>query len=197
MYPKSIQKLIEIFSKFPGIGQRTAARFAFFIVENKEKIVQELSDALLEVKNKIKHCQFCQKAFEGKGELCEICSDKQRDQTLLCVVEKDSDLESIEKTKKYDGRYFVLGGTLSVFKEKEKKIRTKELKILLKNHPEIKEVILALNLTSEGQITSLYLEKILKKFNVKITHLARGLPRGGELEYADEETLSFAISKRS
>jgi recombination protein RecR len=198
MYPPSIQKLIEIFSKFPGVGKRTAARFVFFILENKEKIVEELKATLLELKEKIKYCQFCQRAFEGKNDLCEICSDKGRDKNTICVVEKDSDLEAIEKTKIYKGKYFVLGGTLSGFKDKEKKLRIKELKLLLKSYPEIEEVIIALNFTPEGQITALYLEKILKKFpHLKITRISKGLPSGGELEYADEETLSFAILKRN
>ena len=116
---------------------------------------------------------------------------------MLCIIEKETDLLVIEKTKKYKGLYFILGGTVSTFKKADvEKLRTKELEERVKNHPEIKEIIIATNPTTEGEATALYLERLLKSFNKKITRLGRGLPVGGELEYADEETLSSALESR-
>lgn len=197
MYSKSIQKLIDLFSKFPGVGQRSAARFVFYLLRIKEEKVEELVSAISDLKRNVKTCKLCFSHFEGEGELCPICSDNRRDGTILCIVEKEQDLMSIERTRKYKGLYFVLGRAIkAVRKEEIKKLRIKELRERLKNSPEIKEVIVATNPTTEGRATALYLERELKQFGVKITHLARGLPVGGELEYADEETLSSALEGR-
>ncbi len=196
MYPPSIEKLIKQFGKFPTVGPRTAARFVFYLMKASDKEIKELTDSLNELRERIKLCDFCFKPFEGEGNLCEICSDKKRNQSLLCVIEKETDLDSIENTKKYKGRYFILGGTLSKMKKDgEKKLRIQELKERAKKE-EIKEIIIATNPTAEGEATSLYLERQLKPLNKKITRLARGLPTGGELEYADQETLSSALEGR-
>jgi len=197
MYPPSIQKLIALFSKFPTVGPRTAARFVFYLLELSGKEIDELTESITELPRKIKRCSLCFNPFENEGDLCEICSNRARDKTLLCIVEKESDLLSLEKTKKYRGLYFILGGTVSKLKKTDiEKLRIKPLSGRIKNHPEIKEIILAFNPTTEGEATALYLERLLKPFNKKITRLGRGLPVGGELEYADEDTLSSALEGR-
>jgi recombination protein RecR len=196
MYPKTIQKLIELFLKFPTVGQRTATRFVFYLIKRDKKEIEELSKAILDLKEKIKFCKNCFKPFEGEGEICEICRDKTRDKSLLCIVEKETDLEAIEKTKKYDGIYFILGGPVSAIKKEElKKLRIRELEERMKDK-KIKEIIIATSLTSEGEALALFLERKLKNSGKKITRLGRGLPTGGELEYADEETLSSALESR-
>lgn len=197
MFSPTIQKLIDLFSKFPTVGPRTAARFVFYLIKKPTEEIDEIVKSILSLKEKIKVCQNCFNPFEGEGNFCEICSDKTRDKSLLCVIATESDFQAIEKTKKYKGLYFVLGGTVSALKKADiEKLRIKELEEKLKNTQEINEVILALNPTTEGQATALYLERTLKPFNKKITRLGRGLPVGGELEYADEETLTWALESR-
>jgi len=190
MYSPTIQKLIDIFSKFPTVGPRTAARFVFYLLKKPKEEIENLISSINELKNNVKICKLCFNPFQGDGELCEICQKPSRDKSLLCLVEKETDLISIEKTKKYNGLYFILGGTVSALKRADiEKLRIKELEERIKNHPEIKEIILATNSTTEGQATALYLERLLKPLNKKITRLGRGLPVGAELEYADEETI--------
>ena len=194
MYSPSIQKLIDQFSQFPTVGPRTASRFVFYLLKLPKGDVKKIIESIAELKNKVRHCFFCFKPFEGETNLCEICSDARRDKTVLCVVEKETDLETIEKTKKYHGRYFILGGTVSKLRKEDiEKLRIKELQERVKN---LKEIIIATNPTTEGEATALYLERLLKPFNIKTTRLGRGLPVGGELEYADEETLSSALDNR-
>lgn len=195
-HPESIQKLIDIFSKFPTVGSRTAARFVFYLTKFSLEQTEELINSIKNLKESVKLCSFCFNPFElEKPEqiLCPICQDSLRDKSLLCIVEKETDLSSIENTKKYKGLYFILGGTVSL--RKEKNIRIEELKEKIKNG-NFKEIIIAVNPTSEGEATSLFLERELKLFNIKITRLGRGLPVGGELEYADEQTLSSAFDGR-
>lgn len=206
MYPPSIQKLIERFSKFPTVGPRTAARFVFYLLKKPKEEIEDLIKTILELKENIKICSFCFNPFEPiekENNLCPICSQGQRDKTLLCVVEKETDLTSIENTKKYQGLYFILAGTISELRKKEmKNLRIEALLERLKNpssfgiDAKFQEIILALNLTREGEITALYLERLLKPLEIKITRLGRGLPIGAELEYADEETLSSALEGR-
>ena len=197
MYPKSIQKLIDLFSKFPTVGPRTAARFVFYLLKLPKEEVDNLVSSITELKNNIKICELCFNPFEGEGTLCPICENKTRDKSLLCIIANETDLQAIEKTKKYNGLYFILGGTVSTLKKGGlEKLRTKELQERIKNHPEIKEIIIATNPTPDGEATALYLERLLKPFNIKITRLGRGLPVGGELEYADEETLGSALEGR-
>jgi len=202
MQPKTIQKLIDIFSKFPTVGPRTAARFVFYLLRLPKEEVDNLISAISDFKNNIKICEFCFKPFEPSAEapiglVCEICRDVRRDRSLLCIVANETDLMAIEKTKKYNGLYFILGGTVSAFKKTDiEKLRIKELEEKVKNSQEIKEIILAINPTTEGETTALYLERILKPSGKKISRLGRGLPLGGELEYADEETLGSALESR-
>ena len=202
MYPKSIQKLIDLFSKFPTVGPRTAARFVFYLLKLSKEEIGNLISAVAKLKENVKLCKLCFQPFEPStssgqdGELCEICKNPARDKSLLCIVEKESDLVSIEKIKKYNGLYFVLGGTVSTLRKKDvEKLRLDELKERAKK-PEIKEIIIAINPTTEGEATTLYLERLLKSLGKKITRLGRGLPIGAELEYADEETLSSALESR-
>jgi len=196
-YPPSVKKLIDLFSKFPTVGPRTASRFVFYLLRLSKEEIEELINSISNLKKTVKICSFCFNPFEGEEEFCPICSNPSRDRTLLCIVEKETDLLSIEKTKKYRGLYFILGGTVSRLKKADiEKLRTKELEERVKNHPEIKEIIIAINPTVQGEATALYLERLLKPFHKKITRLGRGLPVGGELEYADEETLSSALEGR-
>ncbi len=202
MYSATIQKLIDLFSEFPTVGPRTAARFVFYLLKLSEEEVKELTSVISELKDNVKLCENCFKSFEPSqdgapdNKLCEICRDSRRSKELLCVVEKETDLIPIEKTKKYHGLYFILGGTVSALKKEElKKLRVRELLRKIKS-PEIKEIIIALNPTTEGEATALYLERILKPLNKKTTRLGRGLPSGAELEYADGETLSSALEGR-
>jgi len=203
MYSKTIQKLIDLFSKFPTVGPRTASRFVFYLLRLPKEEVEKLTASISELKNNIKICKSCFNPFDpspisGQGdELCQICSNPSRDKSLLCIVSNETDLTTIEKTKKYQGLYFILGGTVSALKKTDlEKLRIKELEITIKNRPEIQEIILALNANTEGEATALYLERFLKPFNKKITRLGRGLPVGAELEYADEETLKAAFEGR-
>ena len=198
MYPPSIQKLIDLFSKFPTIGPRTAARFVFYLMKISKEEIEELINSISNLKKTVKICSCCFNPFEDEGELCKICSNSSRDRTLLCIIEKETDLITLEKTKKYKGLYFILGGTVSTFKKKDvEKLRTKELADRIKNQKDlIKEIIIATNPTTEGEATTLYLERLLKPLNKKITRLGRGLPVGAELEYADEETLGSALEGR-
>jgi recombination protein RecR len=211
MYPKSIQKLIDLFSKFPTVGPRTASRFVFYLRNADKKEVKELLTSIINLRKNIKICSFCFNTFEGEKNLCDICSDPRINKNLLCVVEKESDLISLEKTRKYKGLYFILGGTVSKLKKEDvEKLRTKELVERIKNpakfgitNLKIQEIILAINPTTEGEATILYLERILKPLTcgeqgrtIKTTRLGRGLPLGAELEYADEETLGSALESR-
>ncbi len=197
-YPRSIQRLIDLLSKLPTVGPRTASRFVFYLLKKPQKEIKELSEALLNLNKNIKQCSLCFKFFEPQKdeEICEICSNPSRNKKQLCIIEKEADLLAIEKINQYKGLYFILGGTISVLKRNTKRIKDKELKKRIKNDSKIKEIIIATNPTTEGQATALYLEKILKPFNKKITQLAKGLPVGGELEYADNETLSSAFKGR-
>ena len=153
-------------------------------------------ESIQELKTNIKLCSLCFNPFEGEVDQCEICLDKSRDTSLLCVIEKESDLEALERIKRYKGLYFILGGTVGSLKKEEiENIRIEELKKRIEKSS-IKELILATNSTTEGEATALYIERTLKELNVPMTRLGRGLPIGGELEYADEETLSSALEGR-
>ncbi len=209
MYSFSIQKLIDIFSKFPTVGPRTASRFVFYLINQPETEVEKIIKAIQDIKKQIKLCAFCYNPFDisesdSQSVLCRICKDGSRNRKTICVVEKETDLASIENIKEYRGLYFVLGGTVSnLRKESIEKLRINELleRIQSPSKHEIatsgfEEIIIATNSTTDGETTALYLERILKPLDKKITRLGRGLPMGGELEYADEETLRSAFEGR-
>ena len=202
MYPPAIQKLIDLFSKFPTVGPRTAARFVFYLIKLPQDNFDELLNSIKNLRKSIKICSFCfnpfdasQDSAQGEETLCSICRDNSRDKTLLCLIEKEIDLISIEKTKKYKGLYFILGGTINLKKNNTNNIKIEELKQRIENNS-FEEIIIATNPTTEGEATALYIKRELKSFNIKITRLGRGLPVGGELEYADEDTLSSAFEGR-
>ena len=200
MFSPTIQKLIDLFAKFPTVGPRTAARFVFYLLKLPGEETEKIISAISNLKEKVKTCHSCFNSFEGEGKLCVICKDSNRDKSLLCVVEKESDLASIEKIKKYNGLYFILGETVSTLKKSDLlKLRTKELEERIKEQKNIQEIIIAINPTAEGETIALYLEKLLKKAlpeGKRVTRLGRGLPLGGEIEYADEETISSAFEGR-
>lgn len=202
----SIKKLTELFAKFPTVGPRTAGRFVFYLINQPKEAVQELLQTIGELKNSVALCTFCFNPHQTGQQLCEICQNTSRNRQLLCIVEKETDLLSIEKTGKYKGLYFILGGTIS-FKKTIEDLRIQELKERLGNTQKfgienlsIGEIIIATNPTPEGKATSIAIEQELKTLpqfpRLKITHLAQGLPVGGELEYADEETLQSAFEGR-
>jgi len=204
----SIEKLKNIFRNFPTVGPRTAGRFVYYLMKLPKERIDELQNAITELRNKIKLCEQCFNPFEKNVglpmsyNLCSICLDSRRDKSLLCIVEKEADLISLENTKKYNGLYFILGGTIGTMrKEDVSKLRIEELKNRIKNNTvPLLEVIVALNSTPEGRATSVLVEQTIKgvipSTTFKITHLAKGIPVGGELEYADEETLENALEGR-
>lgn len=189
-------KIAEYFLKFPGIGPRQAKRFAYFLAGQDKDFLKEFADAILEIKERIKQCDSCYRFFEGnQNNTCNICLNPNRNKNLWMVVEKDVDLENIEKSGIYNGRYFVLGGTLSLANNHADKLRFKELFGKTKKE-QPKEIILAMSATIEGENTSRYIEKILEPLKVKITRLGRGLSTGTELEFIDSETMNNALKNR-
>ncbi|MDD5342233.1 MAG: recombination mediator RecR [Patescibacteria group bacterium] len=195
--PKPIQNLIEEFNKLPGVGPKTSERYAYYLLQQPAAEVQKFVQALSVLRQKIKTCSRCLSFSEA--DPCLICRNSQRDASLLCVVTHSPQINLFEKTGEYNGLYFVLGGVLNPIEG----ITPENLNIsaLLKRvrnaRPKIKEVVLALNPDVEGESTSLYLKKILKDLVPKITRLARGLPMGGDLDYADEITLANALKGRN
>lgn len=194
----SIDKIVNIFMKFPTVGKRTASRFAFYLTKLSKSQTDELINAIVELKNKVKLCQQCFNPFEGNENICPICNNSQRNKNLLCIVEKESDLISLEKTRKFTGLYFILGGTIGTMRNEDiSRLRIEQLKKRVATG-NFMEIIVALNPTPEGRATSVLVEREIKSIfpNAKLTHLAKGLPVGGELEYADEETLESALEGR-
>jgi recombination protein RecR len=189
------EKLIGYFLKLPGIGPRQAKRFAYFLASQDENFLKDLSVAILDIKNKIKQCPECFKLHSEASEKCLICSGLNRDKFLLMIIEKDVDIESIERAGVYNGRYFVLGSTISLTDDKIDNIRFKKLFDKIKQG-EVKEIIIALSANIEGENTARYIEKILEPLKIKVTRLGRGLSTGTELEYSDSETIKNALEGR-
>jgi recombination protein RecR len=197
MIPKKLKELIKFFSDFPTVGERSATKFALHLLNLPENVLEDFAQKILNLKKEVKRCKFCFAPFSPKKdeEICPICQDKTRE-NILCVVEKEADFWQIEKTKKYRGFYFILGGTLEFLKEDAiGKIRYEELKKRIKEMSP-KEVILALDPTKEGIFTMDFLTHSLKPLCPKITRLGKGLPLGGEIEYADEETIASSFEAR-
>jgi len=192
--PAALAALIEHLVRLPGVGPKTAQRLAFHLLKAPREDVAALADALVGLKDKIRLCRQCFNLCEE--ELCGICLDPRRDGGVLCVVEEANDLLAIEKTREFRGAYHVLGGSLSPLDGRgPEQIRAKELAARLEAGG-VREVILATNPNVEGEATALYLLRVLKPFPVTVTRIARGLPMGGDLEYADEATLARALEGR-
>jgi recombination protein RecR len=199
----TINKLKNIFRNFPTVGQRTASRFVYYLMKLPKEETDELINSILELRSKIKLCQLCFNPFETNGDpmsanLCAICSDPKRNKNLLCIIEKETDLLSIESTNKFNGVYFILGGTIGTMRKEDiSNLRLEQLKKRVSQN-NFSEIIVALNPTPEGRATSILVEQTIKETNksYKNTHLAKGIPVGGELEYADEETLENALEGR-
>lgn len=193
-YTKPLAQLIEFFQKFPGIGPKSAQRMAFHLLKMPLSEVQRFSQVLVEAKENIHYCSICFNMSASNP--CEICSDNRRDKSVICVVAETKDLIAIEKTREYKGLYHVLQGTLSPLDGiGVEDIRIKEL-LTRVTDTNVNEVILALSPSVEGEATSMYITKLLKPFNIKISRIAFGLPIGSDLEYADEITLAKAIEGR-
>jgi recombination protein RecR len=192
--PPSVTQLIETFSELPGIGPKTASRLAFYLLRGKSELALRLSEVLQNLVENTLFCSVCYNVTEQ--DPCPICADETRDSSVICVVEEPLDLLALERTEQYRGRYHVLHGALSplegIFAED---LRIKELEARLRKG-EVREVILATNPTSEGDYTASYLLTRLKSLDVRITRLGRGLPMGGDLEYADAVTLTRALESR-
>lgn len=191
MYPRSFKKLIDHFASLPSIGPKMAERLVLFLFKQDADKLNSFSESLAELKN-LKSCRKCFNIAEET--LCKICKNPQRDQKTICVVEDPLDIISIEKTGAYKGLYHVLGGVV-LFTNKKNDLKINELLERAKTE-KTEEIILAVNPTTEGDATALYLKNKIKPFNIKITRLARGLSTGGDIEYADEITLSAALTNR-
>ncbi len=194
IYPKSIATLIEQFQKFPSIGPKSAQRMAFFLLRMPQVDVENFVNAIIDAKKNTKTCEICFNLSSSSP--CEICSSHNRDRSIICVVSETKDLIAVEKTNEYKGLYHVLQGLISPMDGiGAEDIRIKELLTRLTNE-EVKEVILALSPSVEGEATSLYLTKLIKPFGIKVSRIAFGLPVGADLEYADEITIAKAIEGR-
>lgn len=198
----SIDKLSEIFSRFPGIGPRQAKRFVYFLLSRDQSFRDELARALSGLQSGITQCKECMRYFASPSNnipLCNICANLNRDKEIYMVVPRDVDLDAIEKSGSFKGFYFVLGGSLPILeKEPGKRIRINELLTRIRNKSGIREIIIATNATSEGENTADFLRDEISKVipNVQISVLGRGLSTGGEIEYADPETLRNAFKNR-
>ncbi|MCI3926804.1 recombination mediator RecR [Paenibacillus sp. TRM 82003] len=193
-YPEPIAKLIDSFSRLPGIGPKTAARLAFYVLRMKEEDVVEFAKALVNVKRNLLYCSVCCNITDT--DPCRICSDPKRDRSVICVVQEPKDLVAMERMKEYHGMYHVLQGAISPMEGiGPDDIRVAELLRRLADD-EVQELILATNPNIEGEATAMYLSRLVKPFQMKVTRIAHGLPVGGDLEYADEVTLSKALEGR-
>lgn len=204
----SIDKLIQIFSKFPGIGPRQARRFVYYLLTRTDSTLMELAGYISDLKKEVIVCTECRRFYEkknGKISLCNICADPDRDHTILMLVQRDIDLEAIEKNGSFKGVYFVLGGSLPILeKEPEKRIRIKELKnLIIKRQAgdkgeKLREIIIAVNWNPEGENTGDYVATCLKPITseIKISRLGKGLSMGTELEYTDPDTFKNALRNR-
>ena len=189
-----MQALIDALSRLPGIGPKSAQRIAFHLIKSDDQDVEQLSSSITKAKATVKFCQRCSNFAES--DLCQFCSDDRRDKTTICVVEESRDVVAIEKTREFHGQYHVLLGAINPLDG----IGPEQLKIrelLQRIEPQgVKEVILCLNPNTEGDVTSMYLARVLHPLGVKVTKIASGLPVGGDLEYADELTLGRALEGR-
>ncbi len=195
MYPETIKKLIECFKKLPGIGEKTAERLALSCLSMDDDIIKTFSNTLKDIKSKIKKCKKCGNYSET--EYCSICSDETRNKDLICVVEESKNIIAFEKIDKYKGTYHVLNGLISPLDGiNPEDINIDNLLTRIKNEKP-KEIIIAVRPTIEGETTALYIQKLLKKENIKVSKLAQGVPMGADIDYMDPLTLEVALSTRS
>jgi len=196
LLPEPIQNLINALERLPGIGPKSASRLAFYLLRADESVSTELAESLTGLKQRIAYCSECFNITDAGRELCEVCSNPKRDASLICVLEDALDVLALERTAAYQGRYHVLGGVLNPIEG----IGPDDIKIrpLIERVARggVREVILATNPSMEGDTTAMYLQQQLRASGVHVTRLARGLPMGGDLEYADQNTLLRALQGR-
>ncbi len=193
-YPEPISKLIDSFTKLPGIGPKTAVRLAFFVIDMKEEDVVDFSKALVSAKRELSYCTICGHITDQ--EICSICSDASRNEEVICVVEDSKDVIAMEKMKEFNGRYHVLHGSISPMDGiGPEDINVPDLLKRLKEE-EVTELILATNPNIEGEATAMYISRLVKPSGIKTSRIAHGLPVGGDLEYADEVTLAKSLEGR-
>ncbi len=195
-YPAIIQKIIDTFAKLPSVGPRTAERIVLYLLQQPSNLLKTLSQDLVNLNSDLTRCQLCRNFAEKSP--CDICQAKNRDNTILCIVSGHSELQAIEKTGHYSGLYFILDGCLEPIQNQgPEEIKIPELLNRINSaKPNFKEIILAFNPDMSGETTALYLKKILTPLNITLTKLARGLPVGADLEYADDITLTEALENR-
>jgi len=198
-----LEKLTEVFKEFPGIGERQARRFVYFLMSRSLEYAENLSSSILDLKKEVSQCKECFRFFIGKNDknICEICSDPNADSSILMVVEKDSDLESVKKSKVYHGKYFILGGLVPIVEKNTKSfVRINELLERIRKDKNLKEIVLAFSLNPQGDHTDFYIRSQLKEAckiqDIRISSLGRGLSTGTELEYSDNETIKNALKNR-
>lgn len=192
-YIAPLARLIEQFEKLPGIGRKSARRLAFHILGFSMEEAESFADAIISAKKLVKYCSICQNISDT--DVCSVCSDEKRDKSVICVMESPKDVISLEKTGEYNGLYHVLHGAISPMDD----ISPEDIKIpelLSRIGSSVKEVIMATNPNIEGEATAMYISKLIKPLGIKVTRIAHGVPVGGDLEYADEITLSRAIQGR-
>jgi recombination protein RecR len=193
--PRPVQSLIDELSRLPGIGPKTASRLTYFLLRQPPEQSKSLAEALVEMKERTRFCSICFNMTEN--DPCPVCSDEAREASVLCVLEEPLDVIAIEKTRVFKGRYHVLHGAISPVDDVgPDDLRIKELLNRLRDN-KVREVIIATNPSYEGEATAMYLQKQIAPLGLKVTRLARGLPVGGDLEYADETTLARALEGRS
>jgi len=193
MYPKTLQNAIDQLRKLPGVGQKTAERYAFALLNYSTQEIQDFSRCILEAKMSLHACPVCGNL--AQTDLCDICTDQRRDPSLICVVQDVKDVAALERMAEYKGLYHVLGGVIST----QKGIMPEDINLeslLPRLTPDVKEVIIATNPTMDGETTALYLAKRLEKQNVTVTRLAHGIPMGGHVDYVDDMTLIKAMEGR-
>jgi recombination protein RecR len=200
-----IEKLAKLFSEFPGIGERQSKRFAYFLLSKNSDYADELLNAIKNARQNVRQCSSCFRYFESKnGAVCDICINDIYDKSMLMVVEKDADFESINRSKQYKGKFFILGGLIPIV-EKSTPARVRINELLKKIEREasagtLKEIILAFSLSREGDHTDSYvrelLNNIVEKYSIKLDSLGRGLSTGTELEYSDADTIKYALKNR-
>ena len=194
-FPASLENLIDKFAALPGIGKKSAQRLAFYVLSLPDDEAKSFADAITTAKSSVHCCRICQNLTEG--EVCQICASDRRDKSTICVVSEPRDVLSIERGREYNGTYQVLHGVLSPMSHVgPEDIRIKEL-LVRAAEPGVEEVIMATNPDTEGEATAMYISRLLKPFDIKVTRLAYGIPVGSNLEFADDATLNRAIEGRT